>query len=148
MRLVTAASGGVPTTPPSVSLPPLALVQTTPPPVPAAPSSDATAKIVEAMRAQQESPTGSDERVTLSDLTLIATASANQQLAAASDAITPSSNNSSSRGSKGKSSGETKKNPEAERREIEEIARHVLDEVERLSEIARERSGDPWEGGW
>ena len=148
MRLVTAASGGIPTSAPQVALPQLALVQTAPPPVPAAPASESTARIVDALRAQQDSSTVADERVTLSDLTMISTASAQQKLAASSGPTTPSSTNNASRGSKGKSSGDTKKNPEAERREIEEIARHVLDEVERLSEIARERSGDPWESGW
>jgi hypothetical protein len=107
-------------------------------------SGEPAAKLVEALRAhQQHAP--SDDRVTLADLTLVAVASASQQLAAstperaASVAQTVSSAVSAIR------SHLPGKSPELEQREIEELARQVLDEVYTLMKIARERSGDPWE---
>jgi S-DNA-T family DNA segregation ATPase FtsK/SpoIIIE len=119
-----------------------------PPPVASAPSSDSSAKILEAMRSQQQHAPG-DDRITLADLTLVAAASRSGQLAASAGEAASGGGGAGAAspqgaGGKGGAAAE-KKSPEAERREIEELARHVLDEVERMIEIARERSGDPWE---
>src|SRR5439155_14031994 len=99
-----------------------------------------------ALRSQQAHPP-SDDRVTLADLTLVAAASSTQQLAA-SPAGASASGGAAPQASTGRRTAHgsaAAKDPEAERREIEELARHVLDAVERMCDIARERSGDPWE---
>lgn len=133
-RAVAPAGGG------GWSPPALTTVQ---PPVAAAPASEATARMVEALRAQQHATV--DDRVTLADLTLVAVASATQQLAAspigggAPVANAPATNRPST-----SPHAAAEPSPEAERREIEELARQVLDEVHSLVEIARERSGGPW----
>jgi hypothetical protein len=146
LRLVTAAAGGSPIS--SRANPPdwvPQLVQP-PPPVPSAPSSESSARMLEALRSQVQS-SATDDRVTLADLTLVAAASSSRQMAAsaapAAGSSTPTQGQQSTAGGHGAKA--EKKSPEAERREIEEIARHVLDEVERMCEIARERNGDPWE---
>ncbi len=148
LRLVSASAGGTPSggTP---NIPSWAeqmhLVQPAPV-VPAAPASESTAKIVEALRSQQQQSGANDDRVTLADLTLVAVASSTGKLAASSAPASTGAHASQSPAAAGGKGGPSeKKSPEAERREIEELARHVLDEVERMCEIARERSGDPWE---
>jgi hypothetical protein len=111
--------------------------------VSAVPSSDSASRIVEAVRSQPAA-TPSDDRVTLADLTLIAMASATQQVAASpagggpgsgtSTTAAPAAAPSESGGGGGKSG-----NPA---QEIEELARAAFAELQRLVEIARERSGD------
>jgi hypothetical protein len=128
------------------SAPPLTTVGApAPPPVTSTPSSDASARMVEALRAQQQhGPT--DDRVTLADLTLVAVASATQQLAASqphrASAVQTAA---TSAGGRRPHEAASKPDPETERREVEELARQVLDEVHSLVEIARERSGGQWQ---
>jgi hypothetical protein len=114
------------------------------PPVAAAPTSESTAKMVEALRAHQNAP--ADDRLTLADLTLVAVASATQQVAASQAPPTVAAASTGGGGGAGTSraAGGAEQNLEAEQREIEELARQVLDEVRSLVEISRERSGDPW----
>ena len=111
--------------------------------VSAVPSSDSASRIVEAMR-HQPATTRSDDRVSLSDLTLIAMASATQQVAASAAGGGPSASapaaaaaptNAPASHGDGGGSG----NPA---QEIEELARATFEELQRLMEIARERSGD------
>ena len=109
-----------------------------------APSSDSASRIVEALRSQ---PAGasSDDRVSLADLTLIAIASATQQVAASptgggptsagAPAAAPAEAPAAASGHGGGKSG----NPA---QEIEELARAAFDELQRLFAIARERSGE------
>jgi hypothetical protein len=110
----------------------------------ATPAGDAAARMVEAVRQQPASAPG-DDRVTLQDLTLISIASATQQVAASPQGSAPApvaarpqaETHAAKRGgnqAKGASPGE-----------IEELAHKVFEEYQRLVEIARERSGDPWE---
>ena len=111
--------------------------------VAARPASEASAKMVEALRTQQQH-SSSDDRITLADLTLVAVASATQQMAASrSDS---GGGAAPAAGSAGHGGGDhQKKDPEAERREIEELARHVIDEVKHQYAISFERSGRTWE---
>jgi len=114
------------------------------PVVAGAPSSDATARLVEALRSQ---PAGSssDDRVSLADLTLIAIASATQQVAASSVGGGPSSSSaaepssSSSPGGGGGGGGGKSADPE---QEIEDLARAAFEALKRLEAVERERSGD------
>jgi hypothetical protein len=113
------------------------------PVVAGAPSSDSASRIVEALRSQPAA-TSSDDRVSLADLTLIAIASATQQVAASPQGGGPSSSSAAAAapaaapaaeaGHGGKSG-----NPA---QEIEELARAAFDELQRLFAMARERSGD------
>ena len=111
----------------------------------ATPSGEASTRIVEAMRASQSGT--SDDRVSLADLTLVAVASATQQLAASSTASHGPSHHDEghSHGAPSHGGHGSKKSAEAEQREIDEIAHQVLDEVHRMLEIAGERSGSPWQ---
>ena len=109
----------------------------------------AASSIVEAMRAQPTA-TSSDDRVTLSDLTLISMASATQQIAASPTGAGPTSASASSssspssgdQGHGGSGQGGGTGNPV---QEIEELARAAFHELQRLITLERERSGDPWE---
>jgi hypothetical protein len=111
------------------------------PVVAGAPSSDSASRIVEALRSQPAAT--SDDRVSLADLTLIAIASATQQVAASpagggpSGAATaaPSSSSSSAPSGHGGASG----NPV---QDIEQLARETFDELLRQMAIAAERSGN------
>jgi hypothetical protein len=112
----------------------------------AAPSSDAASKIVEAVRSTPAT-TPSDDRVSLADLTLISIASATQQFAAA-----PEGGGGHGGGGGGGHGGGGhgghgvgKGGGKGGGANINELARHVFEELQRLMEIARERSGDPWE---
>ena len=110
-----------------------------------APSSDSASRLVEALRSQPAASSG-DDRVSLADLTLIAIASATQQVAAsaagggpsgaaAAAPATAAAPESAAGGPAGGRSG----NPA---QEIEELARAAFDELQRLMAMARERSGD------
>lgn len=112
--------------------------------VSAVPASDSASRIVEAVR-NPPAATSSDDRVSLADLTLIAIASATQQVAAspagggpgsgASAAAAPAAAPDAGHGGGGHGG---KGNPQ---QEIEELARAAFAELQRLIEIARERSG-------
>jgi hypothetical protein len=114
------------------------------PMVAGAPSSDSASRMVEALRTQPATAT-SDDRVSLADLTLIAIASATQQVAASPAGGGPSggggaaapaaSAEPASGGGGSKKSG----NPA---QEVEELARAAFDELQRLFAMARERSGE------
>ncbi|HEY2746697.1 MAG TPA: hypothetical protein VGL86_18840, partial [Polyangia bacterium] len=116
------------------------------PVVAGAPSSDSASRIVEALRSQP-SASSSDDRVSLADLTLIAIASATQQVAAspagggpsggAAAAAAPAAASSASASAAG--GGKKSGNPA---QEIEELARAAFEELQRLFAMARERSGD------
>jgi hypothetical protein len=116
------------------------------PVVAGAPSSDSASRIVEALRSQPPASAG-DDRVSLADLTLIAIASATQQVAASAVGGGPSGGGAaaaapaaSSGGGGGNGGGGGKSGNPAQ--EIEELARAAFDELQRLIAIARERSGD------
>ncbi|MSP60393.1 MAG: hypothetical protein EXR72_08635 [Myxococcales bacterium] len=149
LQLVTASSGGSAAaasgsgSSSSSRAPQLSLVQpSSGPAVSSAPASESSARILDALRSQQQNAP-SDDRVTLADLTLVAAASSTHQLAA-SDHVAQSAPHNASHSSAGsaKASGGEKESPEAERRKIESMARDVLEEVYRMSEVGRERSGD------
>jgi hypothetical protein len=114
------------------------------PVVAGAPASDSASKIVEALR-QQPATAAGDDRVSLADLTLIAIASATQQVAASATGGGPSAGGSSSSSPPaaaapaGAHGGGGSGNPVEE---IEELARAAFVELQRLMEIARERSGN------
>ena len=109
-----------------------------------APSSDSASRIVEALRSQPAA-SSSDDRVSLADLTLIAIASATQQVAASPAGGGPSGGGASSAPAAAAPEraaahgGGKSGNPV---QEIEELARAAFDELQRLMAIARERSGD------
>ncbi|MGZ3428112.1 MAG: hypothetical protein ACXVCV_15760, partial [Polyangia bacterium] len=110
-----------------------------------APSSDSASRIVEALRSQPSASSG-DDRVSLADLTLIAIASATQQVAASPAGGGPSAGGAAAaapsaapEGGGGHGGGAKSGNPA---QEIEELARAAFDELQRLMAIARERSGD------
>jgi hypothetical protein len=112
--------------------------------VSAAPAGEAAARMIQAVR-QPPATAPSDDRVTLADLTLISVASASQQVAAAEAGGAPAPaparpTDSSSSGGAPQSHG-----PAPAKEDIEELAREVFNELQKLVEIARERSGDPWE---
>ena len=100
--------------------------------------------MVEALRTQNRG-SGGDDRVTLGDLTLVAVASATQQLAASphgGSGAPPSGGGASAvHGQKDQSD----KSPEAERAEIDALARAVIDEIRQMTAQAHERSGEAWE---
>lgn len=104
-------------------------------------------RILEALRSQHQG--ASDDRVTLADLALVEVAAATQQLAASpagGSGNSSSSRNSSSGTSSGRSaSPEQGKSPEAERAEIESLARQVVDELRSIMAVSLERSGESWE---
>jgi hypothetical protein len=114
------------------------------PVVAAAPSSEAATKMVEAVRyAPVSSP--ADDRITLSDLTLISVASATNQIAASPTGASPTAPSSGGGGHEGGAHGGGGKAGGPGSPPIEELARRVYDELQRVIEIQRERSGDPWE---
>lgn len=134
-------------------LPPeLELLRPVAAPVPAAPVSDASARMVEVMQRQQapvtggSSRSGGSDRLSLSDLTLVAVAAATQQVAAST---APASTSSAPRGGGGRDGGGSGKSqgsrmsPEQEHQEIEELARRVLGEVEWMMDAMRDRIGEP-----
>ena len=108
-------------------------------------ASESASRIVEAVRREPNAP-ASDGRVTLGDMTLISIASAAQQVAASPQGSAPAAPaarpHEEAHGAKGSGS---KKAAPASAAEIEELARHVFEEYQHLLDIARERSGDPWE---
>ena len=114
------------------------------------PTTDASASIVAAasragLNASTNGSGGSG--ISLSDLTLITTASATRQIAAASRAQQPRQRHRMVDGPKktpGKGVQSVKMTPEQEQREIDELARRVLSEVDVLLAMARERTGDDW----
>ncbi len=111
------------------------------PVVAGAPSSDSASRMVEALRTQPAAAT-SDDRVSLADLTLIAIASATQQVAASPAGGGPSGGGAAAPAASSEpASGGSKKsgNPA---QEVEELARAAFDELQRLFAMARERSGD------
>jgi hypothetical protein len=114
------------------------------PVVSAVPAGDAAARIVEAVRSHAPRP-AAEERLSAADLTLIATASATQQVAAAEGDAAPGGGRLTPR------AGEQPSAPpgglpddEQGSPDVEELARDVYDRLERLYQIARERSGEPW----
>lgn len=120
--------------------------------VPAAPVNDASARMVEVMQRQSAPVTGGSnrsggsERLSLSDLTLVAVAAATQQVAAST---APASTTSTTKGGGGRggvgagNSQASAMSPEQEHREIEDLARRVLSEVEWLTDAMRDRIGEP-----
>jgi hypothetical protein len=110
-----------------------------------APASDSASRIVEALRTPAATAT-SDDRVSLADLTLIAIASATQQIAASPAGGGPSSSSSSDAPASSSSSSATSGHGAGKSgnpaQEIEELARAAFDELQRLYALARERSGD------
>jgi hypothetical protein len=110
-----------------------------------APSNDSATRIVEALRSQPAS-SPSDDRVTLADLTLIAIASATQQVAASPAGGGPSAGAPAGGGPSGGGGGGAPAGGGAKSgnpaQEIEELARAAFDELQRLITVARERSGD------
>jgi hypothetical protein len=112
--------------------------------VSAMPANQATASMVEAMRTPPAATAG-DDRVTLADLTLISLASANEQIAASPQgaAPAPAATAAPAGGGGGAAGGGEKQGNQAQ--EIEELARAAFEELQRLIQVARERSGDSWE---
>jgi hypothetical protein len=106
------------------------------------PSSEAASRLVQAVRTQP-ARTPSDDRISLADLTLISVASATQQVAASEVGDRPSTPTATEHAAPGGAAAPGKE--QSSDQEIEELARQVFDELQRLNEIARERSGDPWE---
>jgi hypothetical protein len=113
--------------------------------VTAVPSNDSASRMVEAVRSQPATP--SDDRVSLADLTLIAIASATRQVAASPAGGGPSGSGGVSSPAAapaatpigaGHGGGGRSGSPQ---QEIEEIARAAFAELQRLIEVARERSG-------
>ena len=139
----TGASGGSSSGTSSRVPPQFSLVE--PPRVASAPSSESSAKIIDALRSQQQNAP-SDDRVTLADLTLVATASSTSQLAASPAGGSSHSHHAShAQGGGHHHGGSDSKSPEAERLEIEVMAQHLVDEIRRRAEVTRERTGDSWE---
>jgi hypothetical protein len=111
-----------------------------------APSGEAAAKMVDAVRAQPQHVPG-DERVSLGDLTLISVASATGQLAASGEGERPQAvapgggggDHGPGGGGHGGGHGGGKG------ADLEELARKVYEELQRVIDIERERSGVPWE---
>jgi hypothetical protein len=116
--------------------------------VPAAPASDAASKIVEAVRTAP-THTPNDDRISLADLTLIATASATQQIAAspAGGGPAPSAPSGGGGGGHGGGGGGHGKGDKkgGGAHEIEELAQKIYDELQKHWEIQRERSGESWD---
>jgi hypothetical protein len=114
--------------------------------VSAVPASDAASRIVEATRTRPQA-SSSDERMTLGDLTLIAMASATQQVAASpeggSGAAHPPAPAAAPSGAGGGRDAAAATGNAAQ--DIEELARAAFAELLRLQELERERSGDH---GW
>jgi hypothetical protein len=112
--------------------------------VSAMPANPAAASMVEAMRTPPAATSG-DDRVTLADLTLISLASANEQIAAspAGGAPAPAATPAPASGGGAGAAGGDK--PGNQAHEIEELARAAFEELQRLIQVARERSGDSWE---
>jgi hypothetical protein len=111
------------------------------PMVAGAPSSDSASRIVEALRSQPAA--SSDDRVSLADLTLIAIASATQQVAASPAGGGPTAAGApaaapASASAPSASGSAASANPA---QDIEELARAAFDELQRLILMARERSG-------
>jgi hypothetical protein len=119
------------------------------PVVSAAPSTEAASKIVEAVRLAP-SHVPSDDRVSLADLTLISVASATGQLAASGAGERPSAPSGGGGGGGGEGGhgggggggggGHGGKGPD-----IEDLARRVYEELQRVIELQRERSGHTWQ---
>jgi hypothetical protein len=111
------------------------------PVVSAAAQSAPAASMVQAL--SRSAPASNDDRVSLADLTLIAVASATQQMAATEAGGRPQPQAApppaSAPGGNGKP-GEGGAKPQ-----IEELARKAFAELRRLVEIERERSGHSWE---
>ena len=106
---------------------------------------DSASRIVEAVR-REPNAGASDDRVTLGDLTLISIASASQQVAASAQGSSPAAPAARPQTESHAAAGGASKKPAADgAAEVEELARKVFEEYHRLLEIARERSGDPWE---
>ncbi len=115
------------------------------PVVSAAPSSEASTKIMEAVRSAP-SHVPSDDRVSLGDLTLISVASATGQIAASGEgsrpqAAAPGGGEGGGGGGGGKGGGGGGGKPP----DIDDLARRVYEELQRVIEIQRERSGHSWE---
>ena len=108
-----------------------------------APAGDSASRIVEALRSQPAA--SSDDRVSLADLTLIAIASATQQVAASPTGGGPSGASAAEpapgaapEAASGHGGGKSGNSAQ----EIEELARAAFDELQRLIAMARERSGE------
>jgi hypothetical protein len=116
-------------------------------PVSAGPSSEAASSIVQAVRSAPQHVPG-DDRVSLGDLTLISVASATGQLAASPEGERPQAaaagggggGGGHEGGGGGHGGGKGGHGPD-----VEELARRVYEELQRVIEIERERSGHPWE---
>jgi hypothetical protein len=131
--------------------PELELVQPTA--APAAPVNDASARMVEVLQRQHapatggSSSSGGSDRISLSDLTLVAVAAATQQVAASTSPASTSTSGRSGGGREGGgsagNSSASAKSPEQEHREIEDLARRVLSEVEWMMDALRDRAGEP-----
>jgi hypothetical protein len=106
------------------------------------PSSDSAAHLVEAVRKQSSH---SDGRISLGDLTLIAFASATQQVAASAEGGGPSGGGGGGHGGGGHGGGGGGGKGGGKGPDIVALAHKVYDELQHLLEIQRERSGDPWE---
>jgi hypothetical protein len=119
-----------------------------PPPVVAAtPANLAASSMVEAMRSPPAATSG-DDRMTLSDLTLISMASATMQVAASPAGGAPAGSGGAAGPAASGGGGEAGPGPGKAGnpvQEVEELARAAFDELQRLILVARERSGDSWE---
>jgi hypothetical protein len=120
---------------------------------PAAPVNDASARMVEVLQRQHapaaggNSWNGGSDRLSFSDLTLVAVAAATQQVAASSGSASASPATQGGSGKEGVGpagrSQASSPSPEQEHREIEDLARRVLSEVEWLMDAMRDRVGEP-----
>ena len=113
--------------------------------VSAAPAGEPAARMLQAVRQPPPATTTTDDRVTLGDLTLISLASANQQVAAAEAGGGPTAPAARPATEASAGGAHQSQSPAPAKEDIEELAREVFNELQRLVEIARERSGDPWE---
>jgi hypothetical protein len=83
----------------------------------------------------------SDSRMTLGDLTLIAFASASQQVAASPEGASPEPAGRPQEGGGGGAAGGKGGAGGAAEPDVEQLAAKVYQELERLMDIQRERSG-------
>jgi hypothetical protein len=121
--------------------------QSTPLVTAAAPISAAPPPVQSMVQALQKSApsSGGDDRVSLADLTLIAMASATQQVAAAEEGGRPAASAAGAAPPAGAAAGAGAGKGGAPPPDLDDLARKVFKELQRLLDVARERSGSSWE---